>query len=377
MTTVSKMIVRGGRNGSRGRRLLQNLALALVVFLFCGLVCEIALRLAGYGNLEIYEPDAKLYWKLKPNQDCFTKVDHRPIHINAQGTRGPEFQVEKPAGTFRILSLGDSRTFGWGLVDEETYSRRLERMLQEWVEKKPPTSYVPLTPALSPSDGERENRAQTVRNATRMEVINAGVNAWSYPQMAVYFRDTGLRFQPDVVILGEANLWTQFSEKNDPEFVKKFLWRVRLKNFLRRFAIYHYVIEVQLQDFYQRNRTRFIPVDPQHDALFKAQQQSDPDALYRTAISDLCHTARSNHVQPVLLFLPTLDDLQSTNQSRVLRAKLAVSAALSVPLADLTPGLSAEGNALYLAADPVHFNARGNGIVAQRIFETVTNLITP
>src|SRR6185295_19417304 len=105
----------------RWRRLGQNLALSIGVFVLCGLACEIALRLLGYGNLEIYEPDARLYWRLRPNQDCFTKVDRRPVHINAQGTRGPEFQVPKPAGTFRILSLGDSRTFGWGLADEETY----------------------------------------------------------------------------------------------------------------------------------------------------------------------------------------------------------------------------------------------------------------
>jgi hypothetical protein len=172
-------------------------------------------------------------------------------------------------------------------------------------------------------------------------------------------------------------LWTQFSEQSDPAFVKKFMWRVRLKNFLRCFAIYHYVVEVQLQDFYQRNRTKFIPVDPKQDALFREQQQNDPDAVFREAIADLCRTARSNRVQPVLLFLPTLDDLQSTNQSHMLRAKLAVSAALSVPLADLTPDLSSQGKALYLEADPVHLNARGNEIVAQRIFETVTNLIAP
>src|SRR5881628_3218451 len=109
----------------RWKRLAQKLALAGSAFLLCLLFCEIALRLAGYGNLEIYEPDAKLYWKLKPNQDCFTKIDHQPVHINSHGTRGPEFASKKPANTFRILSLGDSRTFGWGLADNETYSRRL------------------------------------------------------------------------------------------------------------------------------------------------------------------------------------------------------------------------------------------------------------
>ena len=29
--------------------------------------------------------------------------------------------------------------------------------------------------------------------------------------------------------------------------------------------------------------------------------------------------------------------------------------------------------ALYLEADPVHLNAAGNGLVAQRLFETMTN----
>jgi len=210
-----------------------------------------------------------------------------------------------------------------------------------------------------------------------VEVINAGVNAWSFSQMAVYFREVGLRYQPDVVVLGEANLWTQFSENRDPAFVKKFLWRVRLKNFLRRFAIYHYVVEVKLKDFYERNRTKFIPVDPKQDELFKEQQQTDPAAVFRSNITDLCRLARSNGVQPVLLFLPRLDELSATNQSLALAAKRAVSADLGVPLCAVTRAVRPEGKALYLDADPVHFNARGNEIVAQKLFETVTNLFAP
>lgn len=344
----------------RRRRLLQNLTLSAGVFGFCLVALEVALRLAGYGNLEIYEPNPRLYWRLKPNQDCFTKVDRQPVHINSQGTRGPEFSVEKPPGTFRILSLGDSRTFGWGVADADTYSRKLEELIEDFQRKN-----IPPTTANAPS------------RMGRVEVINAGVNAWSYAQMAVYFREFGLRYQPDLVVLGEANLWTQFSEQNDPEFVKKFLWRVRLKNLLRRFAIYHYVVEVKLRDFYERHRTKFIPVDPKHDALFKEQQQSDPDAVFRDAIMDLCRTARSNGVTPVLLFLPRMDELTGTNQSPGLRAKQAVNAALGVPLCDVTPDLSGGGNALYLDADPVHFNRRGNEIVAQKLFESVTNLFAP
>ena len=343
---------------SRGKRLLQKLALAgasLLVFL---LLCEIALRLAGYGRLEIYQPDPKLYWRLKADQDCFTKVDHKPVHINSHGTRGPEFAAAKPAGTFRILSLGDSRTFGWGLTDEETYSRRLERLLNENIQH--PTSNI-----------------QHPMKVERVEVINAGVNAWSFAQMEVYFREVAREFSPDIVILAEANLWTQFSEKNSPEFVQKFMSLVRLKNLLRRSAIYHFAIEVKLAAFYAQHRTKFIPVDPKSDALFKEQQLSDPDAAFRDAIAGVCRTAQSNHIQPVLLFLPMLDDLSSTNQSRVLRVKQTLASALNVPVLDLFADIAPEAKALYLDADPVHFNARGNEIIARRLFETVTNRFAP
>jgi len=51
------------------------------------------------------------------------------LRTNQLGFRGPEVQVPKPAGVFRILLLGDSVAFGWGVNDDVTFARRLER---EW-----------------------------------------------------------------------------------------------------------------------------------------------------------------------------------------------------------------------------------------------------
>src|SRR6266513_5823774 len=172
---------------SRLKTWLQNMAVMTGSFFLCFIVLEISLRIAGYGNLEIYEPDAKLYWKLKPNQNCYTKVDRKPVHINSHGTRGRDFQTAKPPNTVRILCLGDSRTFGWGHSEPETYCGRLERLLQE-------------------------NRATNGQG----EVINAGVNAWSYPQIAAFFREIGVHYRPDFVILEGANYWTQFSDRTSP-----------------------------------------------------------------------------------------------------------------------------------------------------------------
>ena len=334
---------------SRWKSVLKNLALSAFVFLLCLVAAEVILRFMGYGNVEIYSPDPKVYWRLKPNQNCFTKIDHQPVHVNSHGTRGREFAVAKPPGTIRILSLGDSRTFGWGLSDEQTYSALLEKHLRERLPSK------------------------------RFEVINAGVNAWSYPQMAVFFREIGLKWQPDMVVLAGANLWTQFSEKNDPAFVQQFLRRVRLKNLLRRFALYHYVVEVQLQNYYQRYKSRFVPVDPKQDQLFKEQQKKDPDAFFRNAIENFCATAASNNVQAVLVYLPTQDTLfgSNTNFNGILRSEQRASNEFHVPLLDLSEDLRPRAKDLYLDADPVHLNAAGNEIVGRRLFEVVSPLLKP
>lgn len=49
------------------------------------------------------------------------------VDTNSQGLRGPEFQT--PAPGFRIVCIGDSVTFGWGVPWEESYPARLGEIL--------------------------------------------------------------------------------------------------------------------------------------------------------------------------------------------------------------------------------------------------------
>ena len=331
----------------RYKRVLQNSALMVGTFFLCFLMLEVALRIAGYGNIEIYEPDPILYWKLKANQNCYTKVDHKPVHVNSHNTRGPEFQIAKAPNTIRILSLGDSKTFGWGLTEAESYSGLIEKQLQEFVGGK-----------------------------KKIEVINAGVNAWSYAQMHAYLQHFGLKYQPDIVVLADANLWTQFSDENSPEFVKSFMRRVWLKNFLRRFATYHYVIEYKLKSVYERTRAKFVPMDPKQDTFFKEQQQKDPDAFFRKHIEALCSLTGSNQIKTVLVYIPSTDQLAASQPSNVLKVKQKVCERFGVPLLDMTSDLKPEGKELFLEGDFAHLNARGNTLVAQRLYPILTKLIT-
>lgn len=310
------------------------------------LLAEIILHFQGYGQIEIYEPDKKLFWKLRSNQKCFTKVGHKSVRINSLGTRGPEFLAAKPPKTFRILSLGDSRTFGWGLSEEDTYSSLVAKQAQ-----------------------------QILGDSTKVEIINAGVNAWSYAQMYVYFRDIGLAYNPDLVIIADGNLWTQFSENSDPDFVKKFMRRIWLKNLLRKSALYHFVIEVQLANFYATHREKFIPIDPKKDQLFQEQQQKDPDAFFRDAIHSLCELAVSKKINPIMVYIPTLSQLEG-RMTDVLPSKKQAAAKYGVPLIDFSDDLKKHGKSWMLEGDEAHLNVEGNRALASRIVEAMRPILS-
>jgi lysophospholipase L1-like esterase len=70
------------------------------------------MQVAGPQQSSIFEGDPLLLWRLKPNLDHaiwdFTVVSTNAQHFRADYPIGP-----KPAGTFRIVCLGDSVTFGY------------------------------------------------------------------------------------------------------------------------------------------------------------------------------------------------------------------------------------------------------------------------
>lgn len=88
--------------------------------------------------------------------------------ISSQGLRNEEVIVPKPKGVHRILVLGDSFTFGWGVNLEDSWPKVLEKMLSK--------------------DG--------------VEVINAGVYGASLDQEARVCESYSRQFDPDLIILG-------------------------------------------------------------------------------------------------------------------------------------------------------------------------------
>ncbi len=94
------------------------------------------------------------------------------MKINSQGLRDIErASHEKPAGTFRILGLGDSFAMGQGVEYEEMFYTKLEQSLQ--------AKY----------------------GAGKVDVIKAGIGGWGPRQEAIFLQEEGLKYKPDIVLL--------------------------------------------------------------------------------------------------------------------------------------------------------------------------------
>ncbi len=71
-----------------------------------------------------------LRWEMKPNLDILW--NGTTFQTNRLGFRTPEVSLEKPAGTYRILVFGSSNTMGYGVDNNDMYTRHLEQFLDAW-----------------------------------------------------------------------------------------------------------------------------------------------------------------------------------------------------------------------------------------------------
>lgn len=111
--------------------------------------------------------DDELLYVFKPHFEG--RVFGAEAKINNQGLRGEDFETIKTVGTWRILCLGDSRTFGYCVKQDECYPARIAAL---WREKYP---------------------------GIRLEVLNAGMPGYSSYQGRRYLETRGVRFQPNIV----------------------------------------------------------------------------------------------------------------------------------------------------------------------------------
>lgn len=123
------------------------------------------------GRPGFYVSDPVLGQRLSPGYDgWFAGV---PVKINALGFRDErEYDVKKAPGTFRILVLGDSVTFGHGTLNTTTYPYLLQQRLGAW------------------------------RRDVHWQVWNLGVPGYATGQELAQLEQVAPAWAPDLVIVG-------------------------------------------------------------------------------------------------------------------------------------------------------------------------------
>ncbi|MBM4389751.1 MAG: hypothetical protein FJ090_01405 [Deltaproteobacteria bacterium] len=121
----------------------------------------------------IFRDHPTLFWVQRPFLDEKMRP-HGRLRTNSLGLRNEEVALPRPPGVYRILSLGESSTWGASVDLQDTYSKRFQQLL---------------------------NQDRHVRGGPTYEVINAGVGAYSSWQSSVYLRESGLALDPQMVLV--------------------------------------------------------------------------------------------------------------------------------------------------------------------------------
>ncbi len=124
---------------------------------------------ARLGHIVRLSRDPRIVYELVPGLDV--TFLGAPLRTNADGFRGPAVPPARTRPAVRVVGLGDSVMFGWGVSEEDSYLARL----------------APLMEATSAG--------------VAWEVVNTAVPGYNTVMEVATLEAKGLRFDPDLVIL--------------------------------------------------------------------------------------------------------------------------------------------------------------------------------
>ncbi len=299
------------------------------------------------GTLFRPHPGSPRLVRLEPGASArFTGVT---VRANRFGYRGPDWEVAKPPGAFRVAVLGDSQTFGYGVLEEETFPALLERAL-------------------------RERRPERL-----WEVQNFGISGFNTAQEAEMCTLDVFPFAPDLVLLGffpndvdPPVLPEHFAERpaaaaNDgaraaiPEASAwsppRWIGTLRTPQFLR----------TRGAALARRLGVRVATATSRYADLYASRApawRSCEEAL--RAARDACARRGVRFAVAILPFIVSFDETHPMTAAHRLVA--AFCEAEGIPCLDLLPAYMGK-SAARLSVSPVnnHMNAEGNRIAAEAI----------
>ena len=300
-----------------------------------------------------------------------------PVSINREGIRGDEISRPKPPHITRLLVVGDSITFGYGIPIQDTYAKVLERRLNE----------------ASP-----DNRSY--------EVLNGGTLGASLSDYLHFLNQKAESLQPDIVLIGLClNDILVYSDsgailEGGTQWRGSRLPKVRSFNhFLLRHSQLYTLVYASLKstlygsgvlDINKSQGVNFVAVAPSSD--YQAQAWASSQEM----LSRIVAFCRERDYQLVVAVFPMQMQL-SPAEFKFCRERFHLqlgdgalsgdpqrrlqgfATTMGFTMIDLLPAYRVHGaEALYLRNkkipyDPTHPSIRGNQIAADEIFRVLRN----
>jgi hypothetical protein len=202
---------------SRTRRGTFRVLAAFLGVVIALILAEGIVRLGSADELPpaalgVYQSHPSFGWSHRPSSSVRIDQDeyHATIDINSHGLRDREYAFQADPGAYRILVLGDSFADAVQVPLEVTFHARLEEQLDSLTKR-------------------------------RVEVINAGVDAWGTDQECLYYEEEGRKYGPDLTLL----FFTLSNDVRDvsSELMLRDRGRLRLKPY---FGLHEGELELEL-----------------------------------------------------------------------------------------------------------------------------------
>lgn len=325
-----------------GRDRFLNLLAVLGSLIIALLGVEVGVRVFADDGMQ-FDLEMWKYTRLAKDVSANPRLghEHKPnvsahlmgvdISVNAQKLRGNGVSLERVPGKARIMMLGDSITFGWGVPFEETFPRRLERMLD--------------------ADG------------IKSEVINAGVGNYNTIMEVEYFLNEGRRYRPDVVVL---NYFI-----NDAEPVPVY----GNNGWLARNS-YAYAYLSSRLDVLNRQLSRRQDWGAYYAGLYEGDAPGWRAAAGR--IDALAEYCRRNDIKLLIVNIPELRDLKNYRFTRVQNLLREAAKRNQVPYLDLLGSVRGiDETKLWVSRPDPHPNGYANELFAKAMFPKIRKLLLP
>jgi hypothetical protein len=363
----------------RARKAFLATTSVILALALAGLLAEGAVRLLAPQPMSFprfYAPDPRAGFRLAPEHSETLTTGEYSIHVrtNSLGCRGPE--PRNRPGDVRVLVLGDSFMFGYGVDDANIMCARLPAALTQ---RTPGASY---------------------------DVLDAGVPGYGPLEYRLRYEELRDAFRPRVVVIGiyvGNDLFDCLREAPENTVQQGFLvstsaphfsaWRAWIRLNLHSYRLASSVLQrIRLT----KRDDREIYAD-KLSAMFVGHPGAegpagrDPWPQFEVAMRKLIGEIRADGLEVIPVIVPMRIQVDGDAWARFVREigkgqpdldrflpqtrMRALFAELGVPYLDLTPVFAAQGAGDNFLRLDGHWSARGHALATEYVADEIARVL--